>query len=183
MGIQKVDLNSFEYLYNETYNNTLKYVVCKCCNLEDVNDIIQDIYVDFYKLLKKNSVIELNNVNAFIIGIAKNKVKKYYGFKYKIQNMFIPNSVDDIALSKISSDINIEELVLKNINTIEMWDFIKKKKAVIGKIFYLHYTLDMTIKDISEKLEINESTVKSHLYRTLKELSATFKKESDFNVE
>ena len=180
MGIPKINLNSFEELYNETYKHTLKYVVCKCANLDDVNDIIQDIYIDFYKLLKKNNVIEINNINAFIIGIAKNKLKKYYGLKHKLQNMFISYNSDDTILHDfIDININLEEFVLTNISITEIWNFIKNKNTIIGKIFYLYYSLDMTIKDISKELELNESTVKNHLYRTLKELNTILKKESD----
>ena len=182
MGIRdKSTLNSFEHLYNETYQNTLKYVVCKCSNLEDVKDIMQNIYVDFYKLLKKKEIIELENVNAFIIGIAKHKVNDYYGLKYKIQSLFI-SSTEETETIEIKADEDIENSVLDNIRVEEMWEFINQKKAIIGKVFYLYYNLDMTIKDISKELAISESTVKNHIYRTLKELNTTFAKESDYNV-
>ncbi|MCL2355508.1 MAG: sigma-70 family RNA polymerase sigma factor, partial [Oscillospiraceae bacterium] len=177
MGIQKVDLNSFENLYNETYKNTLKYVVCKCSNLEDVNDIIQDIYVDFYKLLKKKKELELNNANAFIIGIAKNKLKKYYGFKYKLQSRTVSKEIAEFE--DIKSEANIEDAVIDGISINEIWNVIKQKKVIVGRIFYLHYSFGMTIKETAEELGISESTVKSCLYRTLKELTTTLKKESD----
>ena len=50
------------------------------------------------------------------------------------------------------------------------WNFLKKKKIVIGKIFYLYYYADMSIKKISESLDLTESNVKHYLYRTLNEL-------------
>jgi RNA polymerase sigma-70 factor (ECF subfamily) len=175
----KVDIDSFEKLYNDTYGNTLKYIVCKCSDLEDVNDIIQDVYVDFYKLLKKNDVLELTNVNAFLIGIAKNKVKKYYGLKYKLKSMFISNT-DDLDIQNMPNvDVFLEEIVINNYDKQKLWSFVKNKKSIIGKIFYLHYSLEMTIKQIAEELNINESTVKNHLYRTIQELNTAFKRESD----
>ena len=45
-------LKLFEQIYNETYNNTLKYIVCKCNNLNDIDDIIQDTYLEFFRVLK-----------------------------------------------------------------------------------------------------------------------------------
>ena len=48
MGTQK-ELEKFEEIYKKTYDVTLKYIICKCSNLEDVNDIIQEIYIELYK--------------------------------------------------------------------------------------------------------------------------------------
>lgn len=178
----KVDIDSFERLYNDTHKDILKYVVCRCSNLDDVNDIIQDIYVDFYKLLKKNSVLELNNMNAFLIGIAKNKVKKYYGLKYKLQSIFISNT-DDLDIENMpNTNIDLEESIIKQYDKRKLWDLVKNKKAIIGKIFYLYYSLEMTIKETAQELNISESTVKNHLYRTIQELNTAFKKESDLDV-
>ena len=66
-------LEEFEKIYQKTYDITLKYVICKCSNLEDVNDIIQEIYIELYKTLKNEK--EIKDINAFIHGIAKNKIR------------------------------------------------------------------------------------------------------------
>ena len=47
--IDQETLNIFDKLYNKTYKDILKYVVCNCSNTEDVKDIIQDIYVAILK--------------------------------------------------------------------------------------------------------------------------------------
>ena len=41
-------LNEFNEVYDKTYDAVVKYVVCKCNNIDDVNDIIQDIYIALY---------------------------------------------------------------------------------------------------------------------------------------
>ena len=46
--------------------------------------------------------------------------------------------------------------------------------TTIAKIFYLYFILDMTFKEIAEMLEMNESTVKSNLYRLLKNIKEIF---------
>ena len=72
-------------MYNKTYNIVVKYVVCKCNNVDDINDIIQDAYIALYKQLLKNN--DIDNINNYVIGIAKNKINKYYGVSYKIKNI------------------------------------------------------------------------------------------------
>lgn len=75
-------LKEFEKIYKDTYNTTLKYVICKCSNLDDVNDIMQDIYMEFYKKLEEKRI---EDEQAFIIGIARNKIKKYISSKNKMK--------------------------------------------------------------------------------------------------
>ncbi len=73
MSTHKI-LKEFEQIYAETYNLILKYVILKCSDLDDVNDIIQETYMDFYWALKENKKIQ--DKKAFIIGIARNKIRK-----------------------------------------------------------------------------------------------------------
>ena len=42
--IDQKTLDEFSKIYDETYNDVLRYVVCKCSNISDVEDIIQNIY-------------------------------------------------------------------------------------------------------------------------------------------
>ena len=49
--IDQKTLDEFSKIYDETYNDVLRYVVCKCSNISDVEDIIQNIYLDVYKKL------------------------------------------------------------------------------------------------------------------------------------
>lgn len=70
--INQETLKTFENLYSETYNNVLKYVVINCSNIEDVKDIVQNIYLEVFKILNKKKDLELSR--AYILGIAKNKV-------------------------------------------------------------------------------------------------------------
>ena len=86
MSTQKI-LKEFEIIDKNTYNKILKYVICKCSNLDDVNDIIQETYIEFYKKLKENKKIQ--DKQAFIIGIAKNKIMKYINQKGKIKTISI----------------------------------------------------------------------------------------------
>lgn len=169
--IDQLTLREFNVLYDETYADVLKYVVCKCSNIADVEDIIQNIYIDVYKTMVSNK--EINKM--YVIGITKNKVKDYYRFKYKqkIVSMFIDH--DDQVIDIIPSDINIEDSFINKYDTELVWKYLKKKNVIISKIFYLYYNLGLTIKEIAIELDISESNVKHYLYRTLKELNNYFK--------
>lgn len=171
--IDQETLKVFDRLYNDTYQNTLKYVICNCSNIDDVKDIVQNVYLEVLNKLRENNSSIMNK--SYIIGIARNKVKDYYRFHYKTKLISLFSSTDsggDIALvDTIPSDVDIGKEIVTKEDLKVIWNFLKKKKAVVSKIFYLYYYTDLSIKEISEILDISESNIKNYLYRTLKELN------------
>lgn len=162
-------LNKFDEIYYKTYNNIVKYVVCNCYSIEDVKDIVQNIYFDLYKTLLKNN--NINNIDFYLFKIAKNKINDYYRFKYKTRFVSMFTRDDKNVIDEIPSEVDIEKEVILGENIDEIWNFLKHKKVIISKIFYLYYYNDMSLKEISCELNISESNVKHYLYRTLKELN------------
>lgn len=66
--------------------------------------------------------------------------------------------------------IDLELNFITKYNLDEVWKYLNFIDATTFKIFYLHYALDMTFKEISNNLGINEATIKTILYRTLKNI-------------
>ena len=79
----QIHRKDFEKIYKETYNKVLRFAVIKCKNLDDINDIIQDTYLELLKLLKKKKMLEVDNIESYIIGISNNVLKRYYHKKKK----------------------------------------------------------------------------------------------------
>ena len=160
--IDQKTLDEFSKIYDETYNDVLRYVVCKCSNISDVEDIIQNIYLDVYKKLPNIS-------KSYIMGISKNKVNDYYRYNYKrkILEMF---SKEEIEVD-YKSDVDIESATIMKYDVDLVWKLISKKPAVVSKVIYLYYYEGYTIKEISSILNISESNVKHYIYRTINELN------------
>lgn len=157
----------FNQIYDKTYPMISKYVILHCENIEDVKDILQDIYLEVYKLIKKNKIIN----EEYIMGITKNKIKDYYRFSYKHKIISLFTKYDDLELiDTIPDDFNLERNILLKCSNEEVWNYLKKKPVIISKVIYLYYYLEMSILEISQELNISESNVKNYIYRTLKEL-------------
>ncbi len=95
-------LKLFEKIYNETYNNTLKYIICRCSNLSDVDDIIQETYLEFYRVLKEKR--EILDKKAYIITIAKNKMIKYFKENEKTKTISIFQETSNQEFTTIDID-------------------------------------------------------------------------------
>ena len=156
----QANLDKFNEFYKETYSNILRYIIIKCHNINDVNDIIQDVYLELWKIMNKKNIDD-TNINSYLIGIAINKIKKYYSLVMRIRDI---------------SSFDIESLLIKDEEWKSIWNFIKKKKNQdVPKVFYLYYKEEMTIKEISKLLNTKESYIKNLIYRTLNELCLYFK--------
>ena len=92
MSTQKF-LKIFEQIYKETYDTTLKFIICKCNSFDDVDDIIQETYLELYKVLKDKK--EILDKQAYIITIAKNKLIKYSKSNEKINTISIYQEYND----------------------------------------------------------------------------------------
>lgn len=164
-------LREFDSIYNETFNEIKRYVILKCRNIADVEDILQNIYTDAYKKLKKNVSVD----KSYIFGIANHKINDYYRFRFKYKIVDYFKNEEDSGIENIRDKFNLEETVSNRYDTDKVWNYLKKKKSVISKIFYLYYYEELTLKEISKFLNITESNVKHYLYRTLNELNKYLK--------
>ncbi len=163
--IDQETLKQFDLLYENTYFDVSKYVVCKCSKPDDVEDILQNIYLSVFKAIISKSDI----TKTYIMGIAKHKINDYYRFKYKEKIISLFSSKDDFeAINEIQSDIDIETSLLDKYDTDFVWEYLKSKKVIIFKVFYLYFNLEMSIKEISKCLNLTESNVKHYLYRTIR---------------
>lgn len=163
---------SFNDIYNETYDNTIKYVTCKCDNISNIADIMQNIYLQLYEVLKGGKY-EIKEIEPFLIKLARNELYKHYSLKDKFK--FIFNKEDNIKLSDIIDNvpdekINIEEELINKCRLNDIFAEIKKTDLLTQKIITLYYLQDIKIIDIAQMLQINESSVKSKLYRGLEKI-------------
>lgn len=165
----KVQIDKFEKIYNDTYNRTLKYIVIKCNNIEDINDIMQETYLELLNKMKRNKLEKVENIDNYILGIATNIMKRHYTKKKK-ENIISYDDEDNITELLIQDDFDLEESIITKYNIDKVWDYIKNKELITIKIFYLYFGLGLKISEIAQELGAGESYIKNKIYRTLKEL-------------
>jgi RNA polymerase sigma-70 factor (ECF subfamily) len=167
----------FEEIYNSTYKDVIAFITSKCSNHADINDIAQDTYVELYSLLLKRGADYIQNENAIVIKLARQKLSRHYTLAERLKN-FIPLHFANEAgadvllpeLQKAADKFLTDDFVIEKETFNEMRGFLGGKSPDTRKIFYLYFDIGLTLPEIAGALGLKESNVKSKLYRTLKEL-------------
>ena len=159
-------------IYNETYDDVLKYVVCKCKNPSDISDIMQNVYMKFYNRLSRSDIAQPSH---YLIKIAKHEIFSHYkiwDLDQKNIPVFSENEEDNF--NDIEYELSLEFSDSTPEIYGELWQFIENCDELTFKIFILHFQYDMKIDDVAEQLGVSPSTVKNRLYRTIKQLRAKY---------
>ncbi len=172
-----------EQVFNEIYESTnqsiLAFITAKCCNVSDVSDIFQETFTEIYLIINKKGEDYIENPEAFAKRIAKQKLYRYYSakerLKMQISNIQLDKNDEEVDLTDtIADNYSLEDDFLGKEQLNEVANFLKEKDMLTRKIFHLFYSLDKQIPEIAQLLNINQSTVKNKLYRTLNEIRKNF---------
>ena len=124
----------FKKIYDETYHNVLRFIVIKTHDINEVNDIIQETYLELWKILNKKVLLE-DNLNSFMLGIANNKIKKHFTFLKKLKALTVDNYDKNIENIK-EERITLEDCAKVKVPTRILRSIISKIFNVYRKIFY-----------------------------------------------
>lgn len=166
--------NYFDEVYSDTYSKVLKYVVVRCRNHADVQDVVQNAYMNFYLRYRKYGRFHFRNPEKYIIRIAHDELSKYYkNTAVTAQNI----SIDEHESIELADEFLTEDIVCTQTQKDEVWKLVKQKDVLTFKIFTLYFLFDYKLSRIAAELGVSESCVKNKLYRTINELKSIFDKE------
>lgn len=169
----------FNVIYDSCYNKVASFVIAKCARVQDAQDILQEVFIEFYNLIEKKGVVYVNNPEALVMQMAKFKLSKFYkaGEKFKNEVPLYSQNLEGEEYENFSLDIDVPEEFVNKQTIDEIWRILRGKQQDVLKIFVLYYYLGNTIKEIAIYLEMSETAVKHKLYRTLASLRELYKKD------
>ena len=125
-------------------------------------------------------MLEVANIESYILGISNNVLKRYYHKKKKDNIVYYYQ--DDSNLTKdIEDTFDLEANIINKHNIAEVWEYLKQKDLITTKFFYLYFLVGLKISEISNELGIGESNIKNRIYRTLKEIKKYLEKDVNRN--
>lgn len=131
----------FNQLYEQLFDKISSYVIARCNDLKQVEDIVQEVFWEIYKVIENKGVNYIKNPEAFCKRIAKFKLIKYYSFKATIKNQ-IDKFKDNSNLEQdfLIENHSIQNKFVNNLIVDEIWQIILKKPITTQKIFALYYS-------------------------------------------
>lgn len=158
----------FEAIYHATFKALSKHVYFKVAQTSDAEDIVQNVYSNFYLYVhKKGKPIE--NVQAYLIQMANNELKIYYQNKANEPTMF-DEEMD--VLQNIPDESNLAMDIIEKFEIEAIAEAIQKLSMIDQKIMGARFRFELTFKEISIQLGVSENTVKTRYYRALDHLRA-----------
>lgn len=123
---------------------------------EDIGDAMQETVLKAYRNIKKLQKIE--SIKSWLLKIMVNECNNILRQKKKVvvfDNLFEEEAYED----------NYD-----NLDGQPVLKAVKKLEDNFKNVILLHYYEDLSVKDISQTLDISEGTVKSRLSRARKKL-------------
>ena len=162
----------FILLYRKYYPKIFNFFMRRFLNRELAEDFTSNTFFKAVRSLNKNST-EIKNFNAWIYKIATNEALSHL--------RYIKRKKRDGIEEDLNSIINIFNQNSNDDKNGSFIDFIALNKAMDHlkpqekEIIDLYYFAKLDYSDISEILDMKETTLRSLLHRTLKKLEKLMK--------
>ena len=167
------------------FSNKIINIKKKEISKEELVNILQENKVSLYRFAKsilKNDMQVEDAISEAILKAYKNKsklkdIEKFKPWMMKIVSNECYNLLRKSNRLELLDDINGLNLVHTDKKYTSLRDLVDDLSEEFSSVIVLFYYEDMSIKDISNVLEISEGTVKSRLYRAKEKLRVLLKEE------
>jgi RNA polymerase sigma-70 factor (ECF subfamily) len=175
LALSKKDVTAkFQKIYDDTYDYIYRYIVSKADTRENAEDMIQNVYLTFYRKMLEGCTIL--NPKHYLLRIAKNNMADHYSAAAERRSRITVDSIDEHF--DIPDNDALEELEQTECTTYEeVMGELKKEDITTFNIFMLHFGQGLTLKETASALSMEESTVKTKMYRMLKKLKKSVKED------
>lgn len=75
----------FSLVYEMTYNEIRKYASCRCGDPQHLPDLLQEIYLEYYRTLRRKGCAYVRDDRALLIKIASRRAMRYYTLKQRMR--------------------------------------------------------------------------------------------------
>lgn len=162
----------FELIYHATFNSVSKYVFIKTGNFHDAQDIVQNIYYDFYIHLQKTTS-KIDNPKAYLIQMANHELADFY----KNKKLTLQTTIDqEDLLDRIPEDFDLELVIFDKMNLEKVWETIESIEEPDRSIMIGRFRFDMSYRELAKLYQMPETTVKSRVYKIIDHLKNKFGK-------
>ena len=166
----------------ERYQNNLFAVAFNVCkNAQDAEDVVQDVFLHVWENRKKLYAGE--GFHSYLFQAAYTRCIDYYrktqsADKY---NLHMEGAYLEEYNALLRSDASVLEEIYSKDFYEQLHNLLEKLPTQRREVFILTYIEGLKAKEVSERLQIPQRTVESHIYLAIKYLRAHLSK-NDFYI-
>ncbi|MDR1183017.1 MAG: RNA polymerase sigma-70 factor [Bacteroidales bacterium] len=165
--LRKGERQAFTALFYLYRDKLLSYLLCITGSIEDSEDILQDVFLIIW--LERENIGIIENINAYIFKIAKNKVIDNFR-KLSKKESFMPDIIIDMV------EETPEDILLDKEKHLILQEAVNQLSPQQKKVYQLHREQGKRLKDIAEEMNLSLFTVQNHMSQALKNISKYFMK-------
>ena len=155
------DEDAFEYIFRKYNGKIYHFAEATLYDKSLAEDITQNVFLSIWE--RRRDIDPEKNFQAYLYTIAKNRVyreteKKLLAFRYR---EYIHKAQPDEEDSSTEETIHVRSLEERILRLVDKLPEARKK------IFLLHFTEDLSNKEIAKKLSISEENVEMQMKRSL----------------
>ncbi len=156
-----------EQAYSDYADKIYRYSLGKLSRKEDAEEVLSE---SFKRLLEQDDLEKIENLQAWIFGIARNVIYE----KYRQKKFYTYSDYEDYDVSQVSG---ISEDIENKLAKKEVVDLIKENLEELDdeaqEILRLKVWEELKFKEIAEVTNQKENSVKTIYYRALKKLNSS----------
>lgn len=153
--IKKGEIDAFSYIVKQYADNIYRYIRAKLFDKADVDDVVQNVFVNFYKAIHRFD--ESKPVLPYLYQIAKNELKMYYR-SYKYMGWLDESLVEDQHLVDYYKE-NYDDLI----------DTLPENQKSVLRLLIDGYSY----KEIADRLHKPINTIRTIIRRSRLQIKKT----------
>ena len=176
----KEETNRFNLVYEATFLEMKRFVTIRCAEPSFLPDLLQEIYLEYYKILSDKGIGYVKDDRALLFQIAKRKCFRYYSLKQKLLLLVPLFQTNEDGEEYCVTDLyengaegtapGVEESVLTAVEAERITAMLSEYPAKVRKILTLFYVEGLSHAQIAKVMGCSLSNVKNKLYRTIAEI-------------
>jgi len=154
------DREAFDQIYNRYWKKLFMYAGKVVRDEDEAQDIVQEVFVSLWQ--RRKALININSLSSYLHGAIRFK-----GLGYIRSNSYKHNYISSLQVFfEEGSDTLNEQMEMKELDAL-IHKEIGKLPPKMREIFILSRVEQLSHKEIAEKLNISDLTVKKQINRSL----------------
>lgn len=155
---------AFGYIFDKYNKKIYRFIYFRVSGREVAEDITSQVFLKVWEYITNKN--KINNLQAFIYQVARNKVIDYYRSKEREELPLIYDDSDTPAEDIITPADNLNN----NVDKETLTKIINKLKGNYREVIILKYIEDLSISEIAKILNKSKVNVRVLIHRALKEI-------------